>query len=165
MPTRRLRTRAGSLIARSSTYGVGKFIGGKLYVHRQYEDVIPDINLIKDYIKFSPRELLTHPYNVVIYSRIGRRYSFVEVPNFDTVDEPEVGRITTFRLNGNHPVSRSSGSIYHHKWLFVKDDYTGFSVQESFDRSKAWLALRGVYHARVGSPRYWDIIKRRLRRS
>lgn len=163
MPTRRLRTQAGSVIARSSTYGVGKFIGGKLYVHRQYEDVIPNINLIKDYIKFSPRDLLQHPYNVVIYSRIGKRYSFVEAPNFDAVDEPEVGRITTFRLNGNNPASRSLRSIYHHKWLFVNDDYTGFDVQASFDRSKEWLTLRGVDHASIGSPRYWNSIRGRMR--
>ena len=163
MPTRRLRTRTGSVIARSSDYGVGKFIGGKIYVHRQYEDVIPDINLIKDYIKFSPRDLLSHPYNVVVYNRFGKHYSFVEAPNFDTAHEPTVGKITTFTLNSNSTYTRSFRSLYHHKWLFVKDDYTGFDVQESFDRSKEWLALRGVSHSRIGSPRYWDIINRRLR--
>ncbi|MCK5605530.1 hypothetical protein KAR91_26795 [Candidatus Pacearchaeota archaeon] len=163
MPTRRLRTRAGSVIARSNNYGVGKFIGGKIYVHRQYEDVIPDINLIKDYIKFSPRDLLSHPYNVVIYSRMGKRYSFVEAPNFDTAHEPTVGRITTFTLNGNSSYSRSLSSIYHHKWLFVKDDYTGFDVQESFDRSKEWTALGGIHYSRIGSPTYWATIRQRMR--
>ena len=165
MPTRILRTRTGSIIARSSDYGVGKFIGGKIYVHRQYEDVIPNINLIKNYIKFSARDLLSHPYNIVIYNRVSKRYSFVEAPNFDTVHEPAVGKITTFTLNGNYQYRRSLDSIYHHKWLFVKDDYTGFDVQASFDRSKEWLALRGVSHSRIGSPRYWDIIRGRLRRS
>ena len=164
MSTRRLRTHAGSLIARSVAYGVGKYIGGGLYVHRQYEDVIPDIKVIKDYIKFSARDLLTHPYNIVKYNRIDKRYSFVEAPDFDTADEPTVGRTTHFTLNGNSPLESVSEAIYHHKWLFVKDNYKGFDIQESFDRSKAWLKLVPE-HSRIGNPTYWGTITRQLEAS
>ena len=33
-----------------------------------------------------------------------------------------------------------SNTIYHHKWLFVKDDYTGFDIDESYEWSKEWLS-------------------------
>ena len=156
MPTRRLRTQAGSIIARSSAAGVGKAIGTKLYVHREYEHVLPHIRAVKDYIKFNTKELLTHPYNVVSFNRMGKMLSFIEAPDFDTVHEPTVGRITTFKVNGHGCMTRRSNSIYHHKWLFVDDKYTGFDVQESFDRSAEWTGHRGVDYHRIGGKRYWQ---------
>ena len=155
MPTRELRTRAGSRIVRSSVAGVGKAIGTKLYVHREYEHVIPYIRVIKDYIKFNTKELLTHPYNVVSFNKFGKMLSFIEAPDFDTAHEPTVGRITTFKVNGHGCNTRRPTSIYHHKWLFVDDKYTGFDVQESFGRSAEWTRHRGVDYYRIGSKGYW----------
>ena len=157
MPTRELRTRAGSRIVRSSVAGIGKAIGTKLYVHREYEHVIPYIRVVKDYIKFNTKELLTHPYNVVCFNRLGKVLSFIEAPDFDTAHEPTVGRITAFKVNGHGCITRPrSNSIYHHKWLFVGDEYTGFAVQESFDRSVEWTRLLGIDYHRIGSKRYWQ---------
>ena len=34
--------------------------------------------------------------------------------------------------------------IYHHKWLFVADDYDGFDVEESKARSGAWLCQTSI---------------------
>jgi hypothetical protein len=45
--------------------------------------------------------------------------------------------------------------IYHHKWLFVADDYDGFDVEESKARSDAWLALPEVDKSRIGRACYW----------
>lgn len=155
MPTRELRTQAGSRIARNSSTGVGKAICTMLYVHREYEHVLPYIRVVKDYIKFNTKELLTHPYNVVRFNRVGKRVSFIEAPDFDTVHEPTVGHITTFRVNGHGCVSRRSNAIYHHKWLFVDDKYTGFDVQESFDRSEEWISHSRIDYSRIGSKGYW----------
>jgi hypothetical protein len=30
--------------------------------------------------------------------------------------------------------------IFHHKWLWVKSDYDGFDIQESYEFSKLWLS-------------------------
>ncbi len=34
-----------------------------------------------------------------------------------------------------------SNYIWHHKWLWVKDDYTGFDIEESYRWSEKWLAV------------------------
>ena len=52
--------------------------------------------------------------------------------------------------------------IYHHKWLFVKDDYKGFNVDNSVKRSMAWLPLRkenkikNVNWSSIGRQKTWD---------
>jgi len=50
---------------------------------------------------------------------------------------------------------RSVTEIYHHKWLFVANDYTGFSVGESRNRSIAWMGLENVDKSRIGRKGYW----------
>ena len=45
--------------------------------------------------------------------------------------------------------------IYHHKWLFVRDDYDGFDVAESRTRSERIMMLEGVDHSRIGKRQYW----------
>lgn len=46
--------------------------------------------------------------------------------------------------------------IYHHKWLFVDDNYPGFDVEESKERSAAWMALPDVDKSLIGRASYWN---------
>ncbi len=46
--------------------------------------------------------------------------------------------------------------IYHHKWLFVDDDYRGFDVAESKARSVQWIGLGDVDRSRIGRKSYWE---------
>jgi hypothetical protein len=46
--------------------------------------------------------------------------------------------------------------IYHHKWLFVDDDYRGFNVEESKARSQLWISLGDVDRSRIGRQSYWQ---------
>jgi hypothetical protein len=46
--------------------------------------------------------------------------------------------------------------IYHHKWLFVSDDYEEFDVEASKSRSERWMALTDVDRSRIGRKSYWD---------
>ena len=47
-------------------------------------------------------------------------------------------------------------AIYHHKWLFVDDDYKGFNVEESKRRLAAWLVLPDVNKSRIGRRNSWQ---------
>ena len=160
---RQLKTQKGSIIKRSTKYGVGKEIGGRLYVHKQYEDIIPHIEAIKDFIKKHSYDFSDDSYNVVAYNKINKTYSFIEAKDFDTVDEPTVGSYRTMYINGHHVIRGHSNSIYHHKWLFVKDDYKGFDVQASFERSKAWLSIPDIDFAKIGNKKYWARVTKQLR--
>jgi len=141
------------LPTRSRKYGVGKEIGGAVYVHRQYETVFGDVVA-------TAREKLTaaFEYQVVKYDARRGNISFVSSPDFDTADEPIVSEIITIKPGGAIKRRKQSADpeIYHHKWLFVSDDYSGFDVLESRRRSLRWLSLDGVDAKRIGRLSYWE---------
>ncbi len=143
----------GNLPERSRKYGVGKEIAGKVYVHRRYERVLGDVvDEAKDHL---PREF---EYDVVKYDGRSGVVSFVEVDDFDTSNEPTVGAIITVRADGavTQREQLADPHIYHHKWLFVADDYGGFDVEASKQRSKRWTELDGVDRCRIGVRSYWE---------
>jgi hypothetical protein len=84
--------------------------------------------------------------------------SFVQCPGFDDEPEPSIGGVVTVRADGTlqRRAVPSDPPIYHHKWLFVEDDYAGFDVAESQRRSAAWLVLPGVDKSRIGRRSYWE---------
>ena len=133
-----LKTYKGSLIKRSK-YGVGKLIGGDLYFHKQYaaEVVPPDI-------LESAEAALADAYPDFQYNcmRLGKddSLSFQEAPDFDIAREPIVGDYVTVFPDGRIATGHSN-YIWHHKWLWVKNDYTGFDVAEAWEWSKQWLSL------------------------
>lgn len=87
-----------------------------------------------------------------------RSVSFVQVPDFDISPEPVIGAIITVKTDGccRRMEAPRDPFIYHHKWLFVKDDYDGFDVQESKRRSAAWLPLPKIDKSRIGRKSYWE---------
>lgn len=138
-----LKTYKGSRIARSSKYGVGKEIGGEIYVHKNYaEEVIPHLiwegsrdALEKKYPDFE--------YNCVRYNPSTGAVSFQEVPDFDTAREPMVGEYVTVIYDPETATAEwkrpgYSKYILHHKWCWTRNDYPGTS--DSWNWSKQWLS-------------------------
>ncbi len=138
---------------RSRRYGVGKEIGGAVYVHRQYEDRLgPAVIWAKRWL---PADFT---YDVVKYNRRTETVSFIQCPGFDVEPEPRLGSVVLVHADGTlqRRAAPRDPLIYHHKWLFVADDYLGFDVQESQHRSAAWLALPDVDKSRIGRRSYWE---------
>jgi hypothetical protein len=132
---------------------VGKEIGGSVYVHRQYEDRLgPTVALAKRWLPAG------YDYDVVKYNRRTEAVSFIQCPEFDVEPEPSMVGVVTVRADGTLQRRAVSGGppIYHHKWLFVGDDYSGFDVEESKRRSAAWLVLADVDKSRIGRRCYWQ---------
>ena len=77
-------------------------------------------------------------------------------PNFDTEDEPTVGNYTNVNMDKDTLKTGNSNSIWHHKWVWVMDDYPGFDVQESIERSKRWLEQKDVDFSRIVNRQFWD---------
>ena len=140
-------------LKRSRKYGVGKEIGGAVYVHCQYEDVFGDVVL-----KSKNQLPDGFEYHVVKYDERRGSVSFIESPDFDTADEPVVGEIITVKSEGTVTQREQLADpyIYHHKWLFVDDDYNGFDVFASKQRSEQWTALSNVDRTRIGNKIYWE---------
>lgn len=135
-----LKTLSGSIVRRSHK-GVGKLIGGRIYFHKNYiEDVFGEEGTTLVGAVDVPFK-----YNVIRWD-LQSVFSFIECPNFDTAREPVVGQVYVTDwsgANGTYTANTSHfyNQIYHHKWEFVKNDYAGFDVKESWEWSKQWLSI------------------------
>jgi len=141
------------LPSRCRKYSVGKEIGGAIYVHREYLQLLP---LQVRYA--ASRVSADFNYSVIKFVEKNLSVSFVLSPDFDTAHEPVVGDIVRVDANGSTKFFRqpSDPYIYHHKWLFVADDYQGFDAAASKARSLLWVALGGVDRSRIGRRSYWE---------
>jgi hypothetical protein len=144
-----LKTKKGSVIKRSK-YGVGKLIGGSLYLHRNYLNSLP--GEIGKRVLDAESTINGFEYNAL---KIGKdNVTFISSPDFDSSNEPTVGNYVVVKNDGTTRTG-SSKSIWHHKWLWVKDDYSGFDVMDSFERSMKYLKL-DIDFSRIGNKKFWD---------
>lgn len=107
-------------------------------------------------------------YDVVKIDRINNNVSFIQAHQWNELDEPIAGDSLIVYPNGTikiHKMSKNDPLIYHHKWTFVGDDYTGFDPRESFERSERWItnpALQELmgdpnekFSSKIGRLSYW----------
>jgi len=146
-------TKNARLPARSARLGTGKEIGGAVYVHRRYEGVLGAI-----VAKAKNRIPKDFEYHVVKYNYRTETVSFIQCFDFDDAPEPTVGDILYVDRFGvlRRRQQPADPEIYHHKWLLVSDDYEGFDVDESRQRSLRWLQLQDVELSRIGRKSYWE---------
>lgn len=146
-----VRTQKGTVIRRSRL-GVGKDIGGDIYLHRNYAEVLPDQEGLKQAEARLPQGFT---FNVIKAAKDGSAYTFFNSPDFDTADEPVAGEYVRVTAEGSAKPGKT-GSIWHHKWLWVGDDYKGFDVEKSKARSRAWLSLPDIDFNRIGNKAFWE---------
>lgn len=135
---------------------VGKKIGSNVWMHITYataDKTSVDINYLKDQIDFCPA--------IVRIDRSSNKVALIESVDFDTANEPLVGRSALFTNNKILKITNPSMNplIYHHKWMFVQDDYQEFNVQEAKERSLKWKALLGTNRevsSKIGRKSYWE---------
>jgi SAM-dependent methyltransferase len=159
--TEALRKEAKDLGAgeRYSEFGVGKKMGDEVYLHKDYEGVLPQGDLADAKERIDDFE-----YNLIRYNTKTGAIGFFNSPDFDTSPEPingnlivvePDGTIRTVDLNKNP----DKQAIYHHKWEWVKDDYDGFDVKQSIERSITWQKVvnrEGIDRKRIGFQGVWQ---------
>lgn len=104
-----------------------------LYVHKSAVNQLGEY----DYLVESARVKLPNDFcwDVVKVNLKDGSVSFIRSSDWNVVDEPEVGDSIKVHTNGNITFIKARGQIYHHKHEFVNDDYTGFDIQKSTERS------------------------------
>jgi hypothetical protein len=144
--------RTHRLPRRSRRYGVGKKIGGAVYLHRSCERLLGEGAL-----RARQRVPEDYAYTVVKHTPATGRYAFIFSPDFDTSPEPLVGDQWVVSQDGTARLRKQAADpfVYHHKWLMVSEEYTGFDVQQSRTRSEWWLALPDIDRLRIGRRSYW----------
>jgi len=145
---------------------VGKKMGSKVWAHIQYiEDIVPEHKLKTVFNSMDFRSV-DFPLSLFRYDLKTDEISFIECSDFNTKSEPTIGRIYTFSdpqthlSNGlNIKKPEKNPFIYHHKWMFVKDDYSGFDVNKSKKRSLLWKNILGVNKSisnKIGRNSFWS---------
>lgn len=134
-----IKTLKGSLISRYKN-NVGKRIGSQIYVHKDYADEIIPKKVLENAKKYLKNYDDTFEYNSIMFDVYTHVIRFDESPDFDKAREPHVGKYITIHPDGKIGRVGKSSSIWHHKWLWVKDDYKGFDIQKSKEWSKAWTS-------------------------
>lgn len=139
---------------------VGKDIGGFIYFHKQYINEFPEYaQNIYDKMRLLPPSF---NWNTIKYNRKDGTTTFINSPNFDTAHEPYSMDNITVNNDGTlkyYNVPKNP-TIWHHKWEWTKDDYTGFDVRESKERSLYWNQKLDNHpdpkiKSRIGSEKVW----------
>lgn len=150
-----------NLPKRSKRFGVGKEIGGAVYIHRSYANVLPQ-GIYQKALALIPKNF---DFVVIKYTIKTNAFTFIQSPNFDTEDEPTIGDMILCIPDKKSIVgfktrviwqNKYNPLIYHHKWLFVRDDYKGFDVKQSKNRSLSWISLQDVNRSLIGRKLYWE---------
>jgi hypothetical protein len=135
-----LKTLQGSLIKRYRD-NVGKDVGGQIYVHKNYADeIVPTDTLAKAELILQT-QYPDFQYNTIMYDRKKGTVRFDEAPDFDTAREPIPGNYVIVDPVTGQTKTGYSDYIWHHKWQWVKNDYKGFNVADSWNWSKQWLSV------------------------
>ena len=124
-----------------------------MYLHRRYEGKLGKVVVVAK--AGLPDDF---DYQIVKYNIRTDVVSFVQCSDFDVAPEPTVGDIVIIDSKGKvrrRPQPRDP-EIYHHKWLFVSDDYDGFDVEASRRRSLLWMQFPGIDFRRIGKRSYWN---------
>lgn len=149
-------------ITRHKETDVGKKMGNDIWFHKDY---INDFMSEKDYAKYLEVVPKNYSFNILRFNTKTQEIAFIDSPDFDQNHEPLVGKVLRiFNEEGQFYSSKikepdDNSLIYHHKWLFVKDDYKGFNVEESKKRSIEWKEVLGVdksISSRIGRVEFWN---------
>jgi hypothetical protein len=149
------------------TRKAGKRIGGCTYIHSSVLPLIKHSD-IDDMILEAELLLSRHlnigetfEYTIIKTNKAKQEVSFIHCKDFNASPEPTVGDSYKVNLLTGKVAFRkgrkNNPQIYHHKWMFVDDSYTGFDVEESKKRSKQWQESGIEYDSRkIGNYDYWN---------
>lgn len=134
----------------------GKKMGTNVWFHiscvELFHTYLINANLMLAKIDFIP--------NIVRIDTKSDRIAFINSPDFDISNEPFIKESALFENGELIKISRASSNpqIYHHKWLFVLPDYSGFDYKQSQERSIQWKSLLGVnktLSSKIGRKKFW----------
>lgn len=136
-----LKTLKGSRIWYSK-FGVGKQVGSKIYFHKSvWDKILPEDIWMKALEVLEINKWDLKYFQTVCYDfKQPNIVRFDTCPGFNFQREPMVGTMVFADTKSGFTKDKYNNQIYHHKWLWVADDYQGFNTQESYEWSKLWLS-------------------------
>lgn len=174
------RDKDGIYRCERGSHGVGKILGRNKWVHVSAFDDIPKVDQIlveKALVALRQEKGIEVNFNSDVMIKLTHAdrdgaVTFCYSPDWKTATEPECGPMYGVKgLNtGNHSFWEiqppSVPYIYHHKWMFVNDDYTGFDIKEAKAWSEVWEnhdVVRALmadksenFRLQIGKKDYWQ---------
>jgi hypothetical protein len=168
-----LKTLKGSRIWYSK-FGVGKQVSSKIYFHKSvWDKIVPKdvwdkaqqiMQSLETEQKLWQMGWTEFEYEIVCYDLNNPKViRFDGCPGFNLQNEPTVGWMMFVDTEIGSVSFKYNQQIYHHKWLWVSEDYEGFDVGGSYEWSKRWLSrlpevASGYRHKWEEQLRKYDII-------
>lgn len=142
-----------------------KKIGGSIYIHKSNLEELKEIieeNIFLRIMEASKNLPDSFNFEIIKYNKKDNKVSFIDSSDWNTAREPLVGDSYVTSIDDfNFKLIKSKGQIYHHKWMFVSNDYNGFDIEESKNWSKVWTDVipnEKSIKSRIGYKKYWDEI-------
>lgn len=136
-----------------------KKVGSAMYVHKSalnqlFEKIsYEEIMRVNNYMECLTKE----NFNFVVVKYDKGKISFIESFDWDSANEPTVGNAWCYHIDGTRRFIKASGKIYHCKYLFVNENYSGFDVELSKERAVLWNSIPNIkeHKSRIGNKTYW----------
>lgn len=98
-------------------------------------------------------------YEIIKYDAKNHTFSLIQCPTWDVRYEPVAGDSYIFKKYEVPPKMRTGGTtVYHQKHLFVSDNYTGFDIEKSKERTELLESIPWYKEnkSRIGSKKIWE---------
>jgi hypothetical protein len=142
---------------------IGKTVGSKVYIHKSYAHLVVGKAEILNAEMIAG--ITSKDYTCIRYDKKNNDIAFQKSPDFNTADEPTVGKTITVKADGDVRISlpkKNNPQIWHHKWMWVGDNFSGFDVEASKARSELWEPHVSKEEKRkIGYRDFWNLIKER----
>lgn len=137
-----------------------KKIGGAIYIHKSNIKSLnkKQIDLLWERLfQLAKSDYICNSYEIIKIKN--DTVSFIECEGWDELREPIVGNAYCVKSDGSVKFTKKrekNPQIYHHKWMFVADEYDGFDVEKEKEWSKKWQSVvpKGLSSS-LGSMNSW----------
>ena len=99
------------------------------------------------------------PYHIIKVDTKGEKISLIECFDWDKHYEPIVGDSYCFDISkGTYSMKKGGTKVYHHRWMFVSENYKGFDLEKSKQRTWMLWDIPEFQECKnkVGSLKYWE---------
>ena len=140
-----------------------KKVGTSLYVHVSNISELGE--KIEKIVEERKKMIDDFKYHVIKFDTDTENVTFIECEEFDKKHEPMVGRQYLTKKNGEKKIMPSKGQIYHKKFAFVNENYTGFDIEAEKKRAELYDELLKKHEdkkikSKIGYKKKWlEVLK------
>ena len=135
-----------------------KKVGTSLYVHVSNIGELGE--KIEKIVEERKKMIDDFKYHVIKFDTDTENVTFIECEEFDEKHEPMVGRQYLTKKNGEKKIMPSKGQVYHKKYAFVNENYTGFDIEAEKKRAEKYDELMKKHEdkrikSKIGYKKKW----------